>query len=64
VAGKVRVIFASSDRTMRRPLKIDEDMFIETHYGSETMMYILCKLILPYTGFDYSSVKIVLKGGG
>jgi len=64
VAGKVRMIFASSDLTMRRPLKIDEDCYIETQYGLQTMMYILCELILPYTGFDYSGIKIVLKGGG
>jgi hypothetical protein len=34
VHGKVRTILSASDSGMRRPLKIREDMYIETHFGS------------------------------
>jgi hypothetical protein len=61
VHGKIRTIFSASDFGMRRPLKIREDMYIETHYGSATMMYILRDLILAYTGFDCSDIRIVIK---
>jgi hypothetical protein len=64
VLGKVRVIFSDSPSGMRHPLKIDDEMYVETHYGSETMMYILRNMILDYTGFDYSQIKITLKDGG
>ena len=61
VAGKVRVIFADNPDGMRRPLKIADEMYMETHYGSQTLMYILVDLILKYTGFDYSNIKIIIK---
>ena len=61
VAGKVRVIFADNPDNMRRPLKIADEMYMETHYGSQTLMYILVDLILKYTGFDYSNIKIIIK---
>ena len=61
VSGKVRMIFADSPNGMRRPLKIADEMYLESHYGSQTLMYILVDLILKYTGFDYSNIKIILK---
>jgi hypothetical protein len=61
VAGKVRVIFADSPNGMRRPLKIADEMYMECHYGSQTLMYILKNLILDYTRFDYSNIHIVIR---
>jgi len=61
VIGKVRVIFADNPDGMRRPLKITDDMFMETHYGSQTLMYILVNLILKHTGFDYTNIKIIIR---
>jgi hypothetical protein len=61
VHGKVRTILSASDSCMRRPLKIDDGLFFESHYGSATMMYILRDLILAYTGFDYGGIKIAVK---
>jgi hypothetical protein len=63
IHGKVRTILSASDSGMRRPLKIREDMYIETHYGSATMMYILRDLVLAHTGFDCSDIRLILKGG-
>jgi hypothetical protein len=61
VAGKVRVIFSDSPKGMRRPLEITENAYLETHYGSQTLMYIVKELILDYTGFDYSNITIAVK---
>jgi hypothetical protein len=61
VHGKVRTILSASDSGMRRSLKICDDMYIETHYGSATMMYILRDLILAYTEFDCSDISIVIR---
>jgi hypothetical protein len=61
VHGKVRTILSASKTGMRRPLKIDEYMYIETQYGSQTMMYILRDMILAHTGFDCSDIRIALK---
>jgi hypothetical protein len=61
VSGRVRRIFTDSPDGMRSPLKIAEEMYLESHYGSQTLMYILVDLILKYTGFDYSKIKIIIK---
>lgn len=60
-AGKVRVFLSDRPDSMRSPAKIDEGLFGETHYGSQTLIHILCKRILDYTAFDYRNIKIVLK---
>ena len=60
-AGKVRVFLSDKPDGMIRPCRIDVDMYGETHYGSATMLHILCKRILDYAGFDYRDIKIVLK---
>ena len=61
-AGKCRKFLADSPDGMARPLKIDEGLYGEVHYGSQTLMHILCNRILDYTGFDYSGISIVIKG--
>ena len=61
VLGKVRVILSDSPDGMRRPNKIADGLYMECHYGSQTLMFILKNLILDYTGFDYSNIQIVIK---
>ena len=63
-AGRVRLFLSDKPDAMTSPLKIDEGMYGETHYGTETLLHILCKHILDHTGFDYSGVRIILKHGG
>jgi hypothetical protein len=61
VRGKCRVFLSDTSDGMRRPAKIDEDMYGETHYGSATLMHILLNRILTYTGFDSSNIRVVIK---
>jgi hypothetical protein len=61
VTGKVRMIFSDSPKGMRSPLEIIENAYLETHYGSQTLMYIVKDLILDHTGFDYSNITIAIK---
>ena len=62
VVGKCRVILSDSPDGMTKPLKIVEELYVETHYGSQTLMYILCNRILDCTDFDYSGINIVIRG--
>jgi hypothetical protein len=64
VAGKVRVFLSNSPDSMRRPLKIDEDMYAEVCYGTATLLNILRDRILTPAGFDCSGISIVLKEEG
>ena len=61
VLGKVRVLLSDKPNGMTRPHKIDDALYCEVHYGSQTLMYILVNRILAPLGFDCSSVKVVVK---
>ena len=61
LAGQQRVFLSDDSRKMRRPVKIDEDMYAEAHYGSATLMHILVNRILAPVGFDVTSIRIVIK---
>lgn len=60
-AGKCRVFLSDTPDTMKRPIKIDEGLYGETHYGSQTLMHILVNRILFPIGFDCRNVSVVLK---
>ena len=59
-AGKVRLFLSDKPDGMTRPLRIDEELYGETHYGSATLMHILLNQILVYTGFDCSGIQVIL----
>ena len=61
LAGQVRVFLSDTPDSMKRPVKIDEEMYAETHYGAETLMHILKNRILNPINYDYSNINIVLK---
>jgi len=61
VAGRDRVLLSRSSDTMKRPLKIDEDMYAEACYGTGTLLYILRDRILAPAHFDFSNISIVVK---
>ena len=61
VAGKCRVFLSDKPDGMTRPLRVDENMYAETHYGSSTLMHILINRILVPVHFDCSGVSIVIR---
>lgn len=60
VSGKSRAILASSDSGMDNPIKIDEDIYFEGHFGTEYMLTMLIR-ILNYAGFDYQDIMVSVK---
>ncbi|MCL2516922.1 MAG: hypothetical protein FWF15_00020 [Oscillospiraceae bacterium] len=61
ISGRDRILLSRSPDSMRRPLRIDEDMYAEVSYGTATLLYILRDRILAPANFDYSGISIVLK---
>ena len=55
IMGRDRVLLSRSPESMRRPLKIDEGMYAESHYGTATLLYILRDRILTPAGYDFSA---------
>jgi len=61
VAGRDRILLSHSPDSMRRPLKIDEDMYAEVGYGTATLLYVLRDRILAPARFDYSGISLVIR---
>ncbi len=61
VLGRNRVLLGSETGKMRSPLKIEDALYVETHYDAETLLRILTTRILDEVGYDYSKIKIAVK---
>ena len=61
VLGRNRVLLGSETGKMRSPVKIEDALYVETHYDTETLLRILTTRILDAVGYDYRGVKIAVK---
>ena len=61
ISGQQRVFLSDNPAGMTRPVKIDEDMYAESHYGAATLMHILVVRILAPVGFNCSDIQISMK---
>lgn len=61
VAGRERVFLAARPDGMRSPLKIDDKIYIETHYDTETLLRILTTRILEPINYDYSGITLTIR---
>lgn len=60
ILGRKRVILSSKLDDMRSPLELANNLYIETHYDTETLVKLLLQ-ILNQIDYDYSNIKIVIK---
>ena len=58
--GRNRSFIAATDENMRSPEKIDDYIYLECHYDTETLLHVILERILAHTDYDSSSVKIAL----
>lgn len=58
--GRVRKRLSDTDDDMRSPLKIDHNLYIETHYDTETLIRLLLE-ILEDISYDYNDIQVVIK---
>ncbi|MDR1565059.1 MAG: hypothetical protein LBS74_08895 [Oscillospiraceae bacterium] len=61
VAGRDRLLLSDSPDGLRNPVKIDDDLYAASGYGSSTMMHILCNRILTPARFNFSGISVVLR---
>lgn len=61
ILGRNRVLLGSETGKMRSPIKIDDALYVETHYDAETLLRILTTRILDEVGYDYSRIQIAVK---
>lgn len=60
ILGRKRNRLSSSPDEMKSPLKLGKNLYVETHYDTETLMNLLLT-ILNDISYDYSSIKIAIK---
>jgi hypothetical protein len=60
ILGRKRTRVSSNSTTMRSPLELNEELYIETHYDTETLMNFLIQ-ILSEIHYDYNNIEIVIK---
>lgn len=61
ISGKKRLLLAKTSDGMRSPLKIDEELYMETHYDTETLLNVLMTRILSPIGFDFSNIYVTVR---
>ncbi|GHU60589.1 hypothetical protein FACS1894171_2240 [Clostridia bacterium] len=59
--GKVRVFISDLSGGMKRPMKVDDDLYVENCYGVETSFHIMLNCVLRYVRCDISDIKVVVK---
>ena len=52
VYGRDRVILSGSIEKMKVPIKIDEGLYFEARFDTETLMYVLRDRVLKAVGYD------------
>ena len=58
--GRVRTRVSKKKNQMRSLLKLCDELYIETHYDTETLMNLLLE-ILDSISYDYNNIKVVIK---
>lgn len=58
--GRVRKRLSKNEEGMRSPIKIYDNLYIETHYDAETLIKLLIE-ILEEISYEYNDIKVVIK---
>lgn len=62
VAGRNRLLLSNKLDNMRSPYMISENLYMETHYDTETLIRILTSRVLDVIGYDYRHISIATRG--
>jgi hypothetical protein len=61
ISGRERIFLAKETEGMRSPLKLSENLYVETHYDTETLLRIMTTRILDAVGYDYSGISVAIR---
>lgn len=61
VTGKKRELISNNEKDMKSPIKISDNLYMETHYDTETLLNILMRRILDVVNYDYSGISVVIR---
>ena len=63
IHGRVRTILSDKPDGMNRPLKLENELYLETYFDTEWLIRILTNEILNTLRFDYSDISIEVRPG-
>lgn len=58
VMGRNRVILGTHASGMSRPLKIDNGIYFESYFDTETLLKVMKERVLDAVGYDYGGIKL------
>ena len=58
VYGRERVLLSADTQGMDAPIKIDEGIYFESKFDTETLLKVLTERVLKPIGYDYSHIRI------
>ena len=61
VSGRERVFLANKPDNMRSPIEVDKNIYVETHYDTETLLRIVTTRILTPIQYDYNGIMIAIR---
>ena len=61
IAGRERTLLSKEIGDMRSPIKIDENLYIETNYDTETLLRTLMTRILDLVEYDYRGISVSIR---
>jgi len=61
ISGRERVILSNEESSMRSPMMIDENLYVETHYDTETLLRTVMTRILDVVGYDYNNIMVAIR---
>lgn len=61
VSGRERVFLADKPDNMRSPIKVDKNIYVESHYDTETLLRIVITRILTPVKYNYSGIMIAVR---
>lgn len=61
VQGRDRTLLGKSAERMRSPIMIDDGLYLETHYDTESLLRITTERILKAVGYNYSNIQVTIR---
>lgn len=58
--GRKRTRLSKDSTGMRSPIKLNNGLYVETHYDTETLMNLLLQILYELS-YDYSNIRIAIK---
>ena len=61
VSGKQRLLLSNSPEGMNVPLRIDEDLYLEGKFDTESLINVMNRLIFDAVGYEYGGIHIKIR---